>query len=153
MDGIRSVTITFCVTCICAEIVMQLIDDGWSRRVIKGVCGLYILVVLFRTIDGSVVQAPQIALPAAASVSFGDSQELILKKTGEQLAANLQDRCQEKFGVIPRIQIELDYMGQTVVVRQVDLTLPDEVPEGVQKEITDFLCQTLNCAPNGGDDI
>ena len=42
------VVTAFCLACVCAELLVQLVEAGWARRCIKVVAGLYILTVLLR---------------------------------------------------------------------------------------------------------
>ena len=45
------VVTAFCLACVCAELLVQLVEAGWARRCIKVVAGLYILTVLLRAIS------------------------------------------------------------------------------------------------------
>ena len=36
------VVTAFCLACVCAELLVQLVEAGWARRCIKVVAGLYI---------------------------------------------------------------------------------------------------------------
>ena len=42
------VVTAICLACVCAELLVQLVEAGWARRCIKVVAGLYILTVLLR---------------------------------------------------------------------------------------------------------
>ena len=53
MKALQTLTVSFCLACICAEIVTLLTGPGWPRRCIKALAGLYILVILLRLLSGT----------------------------------------------------------------------------------------------------
>ena len=88
MQELRTATVWFCTGCICAELVMRLIGNGWPRRCIKAVAGLYILVVLFHAMPRLRTELQGVSLPEVPPVSMGTLEELLqaeLEARGEEL--------------------------------------------------------------------
>lgn len=88
MQELRTATVWFCTGCICAELVMRLTGNGWPRRCIKAVAGLYILVVLFHAIPRLRTELRGLSLPEVPPVSMGTLEELLqaeLEARGEEL--------------------------------------------------------------------
>ena len=64
------VVTAFCLACVCAELLVQLVEAGWARRCIKVVAGLYILTVLLRAISALPARTAQWLQPVQASASI-----------------------------------------------------------------------------------
>ena len=68
MDRLQNLTFAYCIACIAVGIVRQITPQSSnSRRVIKAVTGLYILLTLLHCITGAAEQSAAFSLPAAGS--------------------------------------------------------------------------------------
>ena len=63
------VVTAFCLACVCAELLVQLVEAGWARRCIKVVAGLYILTVLLRATSVDAAGQPGTGADTACAVS------------------------------------------------------------------------------------
>lgn len=77
MDTLKTITVVFCAACIGSELVTQLTGDGWARRCIKAVAGLYILVVLLRAVPQWKADLQAFSVPEASPVQVGTLEETI----------------------------------------------------------------------------
>lgn len=98
MQNIKAAVAVFCTACICAELTAQLTGQGWARRSIKAVAGLYILAVVLCALPQAKGEWQTFALPAASSVELGTQKETVLRAATSQLEDTLEARCREELG-------------------------------------------------------
>ena len=79
------VVTAFCLACVCAELLVQLVEAGWARRCIKVVAGLYILTVLLRAISALPARTAQWLQPVQASASIEGVETTILTEAAKRL--------------------------------------------------------------------
>ena len=77
MQALKTATAIFCTACICAELLAQLTGNGWARRCIKAVAGLYILVVLLHTFPQLTAEVRGFSAPQTPPAAMGTLEEAI----------------------------------------------------------------------------
>ncbi len=107
MQNIKAAVAVFCTACICAELTAQLTGQGWARRSIKAVAGLYILAVVLCVLPQAKGEWQAFTHPAASSVELGTQKETVLRTAASQLEDTLEARCREELGAEVTIRIEL----------------------------------------------
>ena len=135
MQNIKAAVAVFCTACICAELTAQLTGQGWARRSIKAVAGLYILAVVLCVLPQAKGEWQAFSLPAASSVE--ESQ--LLEET-------LEARCREELGAEIAIRIELEETAEGVQVHSLTVTPTGEVEE-TRDAVEELLQHTLDISP------
>lgn len=133
------VVTAFCLACICAELVSQLVEAGWARRCIKAVAGLYILTVLLRAAAALPTQAARLAQSVQAPASIASAENTILEEASRQLEETLAAECQAQFGVSVRVEIELTQTASEVQASGVVLWVPHGCPAQVREQLVQFV--------------
>ena len=111
------VVTAFCLACVCAELLVQLVEAGWARRCIKVVAGLYILTVLLRAISALPARTAQWLQPVQASAQTG----------------------------IPvRVETELEQTPDGIRAARAILWMPPDSPAQVQTQLVQFLQKELS---------
>lgn len=146
MQSIKAAVAVFCTACICAELTAQLTGQGWARRSIKAVAGLYILAVVLRVLPQAKAEWKAFSVPAAASVELGTQEEAVLRQTASQLEETLETRCREELGTEVSIHIELEETADGVRVRSLTLTPTTEAGEK-RDAVEELLQNTLGVSP------
>ena len=140
MQAFQTASAAFCLACICAEIVELLTGSGWTRRCIKAVAGLYILIVLLRFLPGMRVELQKAQPDSIAPASLPSAQTQILAQTQAALQQKLQEECTARFGITLRLEITLEQADETIRASKVVV----HAPAGANtQEITAFLRQEL----------
>lgn len=116
MQNIKAAVAVFCTACICAELTAQLTGQGWARRSIKAVAGLYILAVVLCVLPQAKGEWKAFALPVASSVELGTQKETVLRAAESQLEETLEAHCREELGAEVAIRIELEETAEGVQV-------------------------------------
>ena len=93
------VVTAFCLACVCAELLVQLVEAGWARRCIKVVAGLYILTVLLRAISALPARTAQWLQPVQASASIEGVETTILTEAAKRLNEMLAEECEAQTGI------------------------------------------------------
>lgn len=145
MQNIKAAVAVFCTACICAELTAQLTGQGWARRSIKAVAGLYILAVVLCASAGK-EEWQTSALPAASSVELGTQKETVLRAAASQLEETLEARCREELGTEVAIRIELEETAEGVQVHSLTVTPTGEVEE-TRDAVEELLQHTLGVSP------
>ena len=136
MQNIKAAVAVFCTACICAELTAQLTGQGWARRSIKAVAGLYILAVVLCVLPQAKGEWQAFALPAASSVELGTQKETVLRAAASQLEATLEARCREELG------------AEVTIVRVHSLTVtPMGEAEETRDAVEKLLQHTLGVSP------
>lgn len=133
------VVTAFCLACICAELVSQLVKAGWARRCIKAVAGLYILTVLFRAVAALPTQAARLARPVQAPVSMASVEDTILGETSRRLEETLTAECEERFGISVRVETELVQDADEIRAVSAVLWVPHSCPAQVREQLVQFV--------------
>ena len=102
------VVTAFCLACVCAELLVQLVEAGWARRCIKVVAGLYILTVLLRAISALPARTAQWLQPVQASASIEGVETTILTEAAKRLNEMLAAECEAQTGIPVRVETELE---------------------------------------------
>lgn len=102
------VVTAFCLACVCAELLVQLVEAGWARRCIKVVAGLYILTVLLRAISALPARTAQWLQPVQASASIEGVETAILTEAAKRLNEMLAAECEAQTGIPVRVETELE---------------------------------------------
>ena len=133
MQTFRTLTGAYCLACLAAGLVRELVPAGESRKVIKALSGLYILLAVLHAAGAAGEVAftlPQLpAAPAAAETYETDvlaqAQQTLAEDCGRQLAA---------LGIPARAAFRLEKAGDTVAVAQITLYAEDTLsPEQRQQ--------------------
>ena len=138
---------TFCIACICSEVITLLVGSTSAGKCIKAVAGLYILVVLFRLVPGILPALKKAAPNAPASVQLQGTEEYLLQQTQAQLEAALSEECQKRFGTSVGLEIPLTQVDQTVQSTQVIVSIPAGCSPELRKEIFNYLRNELGTEP------
>lgn len=140
MQSIKAAVAVFCTACICAELTAQLTGQGWARRGIKAVAGLYILAAVLPMLPQAKAEWQAFSVPAAASVELGTREDAVLRQTASQLEEALEARCREELGAEVSICIELEEAADGVQVRSLTVTPTAEAEE--KRDAVEALLQT-----------
>ena len=146
MQGLKAAMAVFCTACICAELTAQLTGQGWARRSIKAVAGLYILAVVLCVLPQAKGEWQTFALPAASSVELGTQKETVLCAAASQLEETLEARCREELGAEVAIRIELEETADGVQVHSLTVTPTGEAEE-TRDAVEELLQHTLGVSP------
>ena len=142
MQNIKAAVAVFCTACICAELTAQLTGQGWARRSIKAVAGLYILAVVLCVLPQAKGEWQALTLPAVSSVELGTQKETVLCAAASQLEDTLEARCREELGAEVAIRIELEETAEGVQVHSLTVTPTGEVEE-TRDAVEELLQHTL----------
>ena len=93
------VVTAICLACVCAELLVQLVEAGWARRCIKVVAGLYILTVLLRATSALPARTAQWLQPVQASASIEGVETTILTEAAKRLNEMLAAECEAQTGI------------------------------------------------------
>lgn len=146
MQNIKAAVAVFCTACICAELTAQLTGQGWARRSIKAVAGLYILAVVLCVLPRAKGEWQTFALPAASSVELGTQKETVLRAAASQLEETLEVRCREELDAEVAIRIELEETSEGVQVHSLTVT-PMGKAEETRDAVEELLQHTLGVSP------
>ena len=132
------VVTAFCLACVCAELLVQLVEAGWARRCIKVVAGLYILTVLLRATSALPARTAQWLQPVQASASIEGVEAA--KRLNEMLAAE----CEAQTGIPVRVETELEQTPDGIRAARAILWMPPDSPAQVQTQLVQFLQKELS---------
>lgn len=147
MQALRGATAAFCTACICAEVFAQLTGEGWPRRCIKAVAGLYILVVLLHALPGAKAELAAFSAPQAAALDIGTAEQNVLAEAERELELSVAARCRESTGVEVSLNITLAEAGGEVSVQSVQAALPALCTQAQREEAANFITRTLGKEP------
>ena len=132
------VVTAFCLACVCAELLVQLVEAGWARRCIKVVAGLYILTVLLRAISALPARTAQWLQPVRASASIEGVETTILTEAAKRLNEMLAAECEAQTGT------ELEQTPDGIRAARAILWMPPDSPAQVQTQLVQFLQKELS---------
>ena len=146
MQNIKAAVAVFCTACICAELTAQLTGQGWARRSIKAVAGLYILAVVLCVLPQAKGEWQAFSITAASSVELETQKETVLRAAASQLEETLEARCREELGAEVAIRIELEETAEGVQVHSLTVTPMGEAEE-TRDAVEELLQHTLDISP------
>ena len=133
------VVTAFCLACVCAELLVQLVEAGWARRCIKVVAGLYILTVLLRAISALPARTAQWLQPVQASASIEGVETTILTEAAKRLNEMLAVECEAQTGIPVRVETELERTPDGIRAARAILWMPPDSPAQVQTQLVQFM--------------
>ena len=128
------VVTAFCLACVCAELLVQLVEAGWARRCIKVVAGLYILTA----------RTAQWLQPVQASASIEGVETTILTEAAKRLNEMLAAECEAQTGIPVRVETELEQTPDGIHAARAILWMPPDSPAQVQTQLVQFLQKELS---------
>lgn len=134
------VVTAFCLACVCAELLVQLVEAGWARRCIKVVAGLYILTVLLRATSALPARTAQWLQPA----SIEGVETTILTEAAKRLNEMLAAECEAQTGIPVRVETELEQTPDGIRAARTILWMPPDSPAQVQTQLVQFLQKELS---------
>lgn len=137
------VVTAFCLACVCAELLVQLVEAGWARRCIKVVAGLYILTVLLRATSALPARTAQWLQPVQASASIEGVETTILTEAAKRLNEMLAAECEAQTGIPVRVETELEQTPDGIRAARAILWMPPDSPAQVQTQLVQFLQKNL----------
>lgn len=143
MDKIRTAVAVFCIACICAELVAQLVGDVRSKQGIKAAAGLYILLAVSNALPRLDFDPFQFAVPQSAQADLGGTEDAILLETQRQLEARLEAEVADATGVEIELSLTLARSGQEVSAEEARVTLPPGCTDEACARIQEILSQEL----------
>lgn len=143
MQQIKTAVAVFCIACISAELVAQLVGDTRGKQCIKAAAGLYILIAISNALPLLRTQSLPLTLPQSQQADFGTAEDLILQKAQQQLETQLEAELLAQTGWETSIQLILTQTGQGVEAAEARVTLPPGCPQETQAEIEAELCSRL----------
>lgn len=150
MQGFQAAVAVFCTVCICAELIAQITGEGWTRRGIKAVAGLYILAVALRTFPQIKTEARAFSVPAASPAALGTLADAVLQQTSAALERQAQAHCQEKLGIQVVFHVALEATEGVVKVRAVTGTLPENWTPELRQALDAAVEEVLSVKPEWG---
>ena len=143
MNKIRTAIAVFCIACICAELVAQLVGDVRSKQGIKAAAGLYILLAISSALPRLEFDLISFAAPQSVQAGLGDTEDLILLEAQRQLEARFEAEAAEASGVEIELSLTLIRSGQEVTAREARVTLPPGCTDEARARIQEILSQEL----------
>lgn len=144
MQQLERAVAVFCIACICAELTTQLAGSAWTRRCIKAVAGLYILVVFARALPQTKTERRAFALPQAEPASIGTMEGAILTQTRKQLEMALAQQWKAEAGTSADIVLDLTETDSTVFTTAAKMILPQNSTPQEKQQASRFLQRVLD---------
>ena len=107
MQQLKTAVAVFCIACVCAELVGQLLGDVWGRQCIKAAAGLYILVAFFHALPEIRAGILPFTSPDLPAASFGSVEETILLQAEASLSAQLEEQISHETGLTVSVAVDL----------------------------------------------
>lgn len=152
MQKLQNATAVFCLACVCAEILSQVVEAGWPRRCIKGLAGLYILAVLLQVVPDVKVSELLPQETEAAAVSMEPVDAVILERAQQQLEELLAAQCRERFGVSVQAEVTLQQTAEGTRAEQVLLAFPAGCGSETRQAVSEYAEQLLGIPPQQAED-
>ena len=141
MQSIKAAVAVFCTACICAELVTQVSDNGWTRHGIKVIAGLYILAVAVQAFPQAKAEWNMSLEPSVSSVALIIWNQAVLEQTEADLARQLEQHVREEFGVELSIAITLREHAGDISAKAVTIT-PAEYDSAEKRASIDLYIQS-----------
>lgn len=149
MQQIKTAVAVFCIACISAELVAQLVGDTRGKQCIKAAAGLYILIAISNALPLLRAQSLDLALPQSQQADFGSAEDLIVQEAQQQLETQLEAQILAQTGWPASLQLTLAQTGQgveAVEAVEAQVSLPPDCPGDTRAEIASELCSRLGLA-------
>lgn len=143
MQQIKTAVAVFCIACISAELVAQLVGDTRGKQCIKAAAGLYILIAISNALPLLRAQSLDLALPQSQQADFGSAEDLIVQEAQQKLENQLEAQILAQTGWPASLQLTLAQTGQGV---EAQVSLPPDCPGDTRAEIASELCSRLGLA-------
>lgn len=147
MQGLKAATVVFCTACICAELVAQITESGWTRRGIKVVAGLYILAAALHALPQLKAEGRSFSVPTVSSVELGTWEQAALAQTQTQLEQDLEERFRREAGVSAGVTLVLRSASEGVVVDSVVVTPAADCTPEQQQAVEKIVEEALGVRP------
>lgn len=144
MQQLKTAVAVFCIACVCAELVGQLLGDVWGRQCIKAAAGLYILVAFLHAlpeIRAGILPFASSTLPAA---SFGSAEEAILLQAEANLSTQLEEQIARETGLTVSVDVDLKSSQSSVEAARVELSATSEMDGPQRSTVEALLCGELD---------
>lgn len=146
MQQIKTAVAVFCIACISAELVAQLVGDTRGKQCIKAAAGLYILIAISNALPLLRAQSLEFALPQSQQADFGSAEDLIVQEAQQKLENQLEAQILAQTGWPASLQLTLAQTGQGVEAVEAQVSLPPDCPGDTRAEIASELCSRLGLA-------
>ena len=146
MQQIKTAVAVFCIACISAELVAQLVGDTRGKQCIKAAAGLYILIAISNALPLLRAQSLDLALPQSQQADFGSAEDLIVQEAQQKLENQLEAQILAQTGWPASLQLTLAQTGQGVEAVGAQVSLPPDCPGDTRAEIASELCSRLGLA-------
>ena len=146
MQQIKTAVAVFCIACISAELVAQLVGDTRGKQCIKAAAGLYILIAISNALPLLRAQSLDLALPQSQQADFGSAEDLIVQEAQQKLETQLEAQILAQTGWPASLQLTLAQPGQGVEAVEAQVSLPPDCPGDTRAEIASELCSRLGLA-------
>lgn len=146
MQQIKTAVTVFCIACISAELVAQLVGDTRGKQCIKAAAGLYILIAISNALPLLRAQSLDLALPQSQQADFGSAEDLIVQEAQQKLENQLEAQILAQTGWPASLQLTLAQTGQGVEAVEAQVSLPPDCPGDTRAEIASELCSRLGLA-------
>lgn len=146
MQQIKTAVAVFCIACISAELVAQLVGDARGKQCIKAAAGLYILIAISNALPLLRAQSLDLALPQSQQADFGSAEDLIVQEAQQKLETQLEAQILAQTGWPASLQLTLAQTGQGVEAVEAQVSLPPDCPRDTRAEIASELCSRLGLA-------
>ena len=143
MQQIKTAVAVFCIACISAELVAQLVGDTRGKQCIKAAAGLYILIAISNALPLLRAQSMEFALPQSQQADFGSAEDLIVQEAQQKLENQLEAQILAQTGWPASLQLTLAQTGQGVEAVEAQVSLPPDCPGDTRAEIASELCSRL----------
>ena len=146
MQQIKTAVAVFCIACISAERVAQLVGDTRGKQCIKAAAGLYILIAISNALPLLRAQSLDLALPQSQQADFGSAEDLIVQEAQQKLENQLEAQILAQTGWPASLQLTLAQTGQVLEAVEAQVSLPPDCPGDTRAEIASELCSRLGLA-------
>lgn len=147
MQGLKHTVAVFCIGCIAAELLAQLVGEDWPRRCIKSLAGLYILVALARGLSLTPVEWEGLPAVQGQPVELGSGEQAVLELAQQQLAQQLAADCARETGVQLRLRVTLAQTGEGTAPVGLQAAVEGETSPEDRRRAEQFLQQALGLPP------
>lgn len=146
MQKLEQAVNVFCIACLCAELLSQLVQDGWAQRCIKMAAGLYILVVFAGVLPGARAAPRSFVLPQVQPASLGTLEDTLAAQTRQQLEQTLAQQLAETTGLPVEVSIQLELRESGLVPLAAELHFPAGCDPAALTEASTQVQQALGLA-------
>lgn len=148
MQQLKTAVAVFCIACICAELVGQLLGDVWGRQCIKAAAGLYILIAFFHALPEIRAGILPLSSPDPPAASFSSTEETILMQAEINLSARLEEQIARETGLAVSVDVDLKSSQSNVNAVQVQLSTASKISNQQRSAVMNLLCDELDLDDN-----